>query len=417
MKKSLLPLVAAAGLLGTLLVPQSGFALTETQRIQQELNQLKKAKSAVQQKAAQTDKQIAQVQQQKQQTSSDLNTILRQIDLNNQKLNQLQDQEDKVTTSLEDNAMQLDDAEKRISSRDQMLKSRLRLMYMNGAVSYADVLLSSTNFTDFLDRLNALKSIVNQDKEILEANKRDRDLVADKRVVIERQLAEVTNLIAQSSAIKAELDVKEKEKQVKIASLSEQERVLEDVSHEEEQQMLKIARDEAAKQQSFQQAKEKERQRVLEQQRAAAAAKQPQKYTPAYTYSGGKFAYPLPSVVRMSSDYGTRSDPFTGRTTTHSGIDLPAPAGTSILAAEDGVVILAGWWSGYGNTVIIDHGKGVWSLYGHIRNDGIVVKKGDTVKRGQKVAEVGSTGRSTGNHLHFEVRVNESTVDPKPYLR
>ncbi|ALS24448.1 murein hydrolase activator EnvC family protein [Paenibacillus naphthalenovorans] len=413
MKKSLLPLVAAAGLLGTLLVPQSGFALSESQRIQQELNQLKKTKSAIQQKAAQTEKQIAQVQQEKQQTANDLNTILQQIDSTNKKLNELQDQEDKVTASLEENAAQLDEAEARITSRDQMLKSRLRLMYMNGVVSYVDVLLSSTNFTDFLDRLYALKSIVNQDKEILEANKRDRDLVAEKRKVIEKQFAEIANLIAQSTAIKAELEVKEKEKQVKIASLSDQERILEDISQEEEQQMLKLAREEAAKQRSYQQARARE----LEQQRAASASKQGQKYAPAYTYSGGKFAYPLPNVVRMSSDFGTRTDPFTGRKTTHSGIDLPAPAGTSILAAEDGVVILAGWWSGYGNTVIIDHGKGVWTLYGHIRNDGIVVKKGDSVKRGQKIAEVGSTGRSTGNHLHFEVRVNESTVDPKPYLR
>ncbi|MBP1157769.1 MULTISPECIES: M23 family metallopeptidase [unclassified Paenibacillus] len=413
MKKSLLPLVAAAGLLGTLLVPQSSFALKESQRIQQELNQLKKAKSAVQQKSAQTDKQIAQVHHEMQLTERDIDVILSEIDATNKRLSVLKDQEDKVVASLEDNAVQLDEAEERITSRDEMLKSRLRLMYMNGAVSYADVLLSSTNFSDFLDRLNALKSIVNQDKEILEANKRDRDLVVEKRVVIEKQFAEVTSLIEQSSVIKAELVVKEKEKQVKIASLSEKERELEIVSEEEEQQMLKIARDEAAKQRSFQQAKQQEQ----AQARAALAGKKGQSSAPAYTYSGGKFAYPLPSVVRMSSDFGTRTDPFTGRKSSHSGLDFPAPAGTSILAAEAGVVILAGWWSGYGNTVIIDHGKGIWTLYGHIRNDGIVVKKGDSVKRGQKVAEVGSTGRSTGNHLHFEVRINESTVDPKPYLR
>lgn len=116
---------------------------------------------------------------------------MQQIDSTNKKLNELQDQEDKVTASLEENAAQLDEAEARITSRDQMLKSRLRLMYMNGVVSYVDVLLSSTNFTDFLDRLYALKSIVNQDKEILEANKRDRDLVAEKRKVIEKQFAEI----------------------------------------------------------------------------------------------------------------------------------------------------------------------------------------------------------------------------------
>ncbi|CAG7633706.1 hypothetical protein PAESOLCIP111_03492 [Paenibacillus solanacearum] len=404
MKKSYLPLVITAGLMGALLVPQYGFAISESERIQQELNQLKKTKAAAQQKAANAEKEIGKVQAEKQQINNDINYILEQIDVTNQKLVKLNDQVDTVTDSLNENAKQLEEAEARITSRDQMLRSRIRLMYMNGVVSYADVLLSSTSFGDFLDRLNALKSIVNQDKEILDANKRDRGVIADTRVVIEKQLTEVKNLYAEAAAIKEDLVVKEKEKEVRIASLSKKEKELEEISEEAEQELIKAASQEAAKQRALQQAKQ------------AEAAKSGKPTTPAYTYSGGKFGYPLPKVVSMSSDYGVRKDPFTGKPAGHTGLDLPSPNGTSIFAAEDGVVILASWWSGFGNCVIIDHGKGVWTLYGHIRNDGIVVNKGDTVKRGQKIAEVGATGRATGNHLHFEVRVNEQPVDPKPYL-
>lgn len=95
---------------------------------------------------------------------------------------------------------------------------------------------------------------------------------------------------------------------------------------------------------------------------------------------------------------------------------MAAPQGTDIHAAEDGVVIVAEWWSGYGNTVVIDHGDGLWTLYGHIRNGGTVVHTGQTVKRGQKIAEVGSTGNSTGPHCHFEVRENNKPVNPMNYL-
>ncbi len=407
MKKSFLPLVLSLSLIGATIVPQAGFALTASQRIEQELNQLKKTKSAVQQKVNETEKQITQVTREKQQTSNDINALLDQIDKTNKSLNVLNDKVAEVSATLKENAKQLEEAETRVTSRDQMLRSRLRLMYMNGVVSYTDVLLSSTNFSDFLDRLEALRSIVNQDKKILEANKRDRATIDEKRIAIEKQLAEVKNLYAETSAVKADLLVKEKEKEVKIASLAQKEKELEDISEEVEAQLVKVASQEAAKQRALQEAKAAE----------AAKSKGAKAAGPVYTYSGGKFGYPLPKVVNMSSDFGTRKDPFTGSSSTHNGIDFPSPAGTSILAAEDGVVIVASWWSGYGNTVIIDHGKGVWTLYGHIRNDGIVVEKGDTVKRGQKIAEVGSTGRSTGNHLHFEVRINESPVDPKPYLR
>jgi murein DD-endopeptidase MepM/ murein hydrolase activator NlpD len=114
------------------------------------------------------------------------------------------------------------------------------------------------------------------------------------------------------------------------------------------------------------------------------------------------------------SGYGPRSDPFTGRMAFHQGIDFSAPQGTPILAAAGGVVITSEWHPGYGNLTEIDHGNNLITRYAHAST--VIVKAGDLVKRGQKIAEVGSTGRSTGPHLHFEVLVNGETQNPMKFL-
>ncbi|MEC0173119.1 M23 family metallopeptidase, partial [Paenibacillus graminis] len=135
-------------------------------------------------------------------------------------------------------------------------------------------------------------------------------------------------------------------------------------------------------------------------------------------YAGGNGPFLLPvGSARISSPYGVRTHPVTGEVgKMHTGTDFAVPQGTSIHAADSGTVIVAEWWSGYGYTVVIDHGGGVWTLYGHIREGGIKVSVGDRVSRGQTIAESGATGRVTGPHLHFEVRIDGKPVDPMPYL-
>jgi murein DD-endopeptidase MepM/ murein hydrolase activator NlpD len=388
---------------GLLMVPYVSQAATSTSKIDQELSLLNKQKAEAIQKVKDADNQKTKVEKEKVQTTQDMNSILAQLDQSSKKLSDLNGKIADVSKELVENGKQLDDAEARVESRDQMLKSRLRLMYMNGFVSYMDVLLSATSFSDFLGRLEALKSIVNQDKDILDSNKKDRATVADQKEKTEKQLTEVKQLYTEANQIRADLQAKEKEKEVKIASLSKKEKELENITEENDKLLTQFAAQEAA---------------LQAKKRAAAAAASGGKVTSPFSYSGGKFGFPLKIQAPMTSDFGYRVNPVTGQKgEMHKGIDLGAPNGTDIVAAENGVVIVASWWSGYGNTVIIDHGKGVWTLYGHIRNDGTVVSKGDVVKRGQKIAEVGSTGQSTGNHLHFEVRIDESPVDPKPYLR
>jgi murein DD-endopeptidase MepM/ murein hydrolase activator NlpD len=400
LKKRILPLLLSLGITGMLIAPYNGYAASTSSSIDQQLSQLQKQKAAAQKKASDAQNQKTQVQNEKVQTTKDMATLQQQLDESGKKLSDLNEKINLVSKDLKINAGLLDEAEARVTSRDQMMKSRMRLMYMNGFVSYMDVLLSATNFSDFVGRLETLQSILNRDKDILEANMKDRDIIAEKKAQTEKQLTEVKALYAEADKVRIDLAAREKEKEVRIASLSKKEKELEGISEENEKLLIQFAAKESA----------------LEAKRQAEQAPTSSRKT--FTYSGGKFGYPLRISAPMTSDFGYRVDPITNqRQEFHKGIDFGAPQGTDILAAENGVVIVATWWSGYGNCVVIDHGNGVWTLYGHIRNEGIVVQKGDTVSRGQKIAEVGSTGNSTGNHLHFEVRINQQPVDPKPYLR
>ena len=126
-------------------------------------------------------------------------------------------------------------------------------------------------------------------------------------------------------------------------------------------------------------------------------------------------AWPVPSSSRITSPYGYRTHPILRTRSFHSGVDIAAPTGTPIVAANDGTVIYSGTRGGYGKCIIIDHGGGTATLYAHCSQ--LLVSSGTTVSRGSTIAKVGSTGQSTGPHCHFEVRINGSTTEPMAYLR
>jgi murein DD-endopeptidase MepM/ murein hydrolase activator NlpD len=140
---------------------------------------------------------------------------------------------------------------------------------------------------------------------------------------------------------------------------------------------------------------------------------------PTFNLADGAIAVPSDKPVKtaeFTSGYGIRSDPFQGRAARHQGIDLAAPVGTPIFATADGIVSEAGWNSGgYGNLVKIDHGRGIETRYGHL--SAILVRAGQHVTRGQQIARMGSTGRSTGSHLHYEVRIDARAVNPIPFMK
>ena len=148
---------------------------------------------------------------------------------------------------------------------------------------------------------------------------------------------------------------------------------------------------------------------IVAEERKKLAAEQGRKY------DGGVFAWPAPSYTRISDDYGNRTHPILGTQQFHNGIDMAAPGGSAILAAYDGKVVAAAYSGSMGNYIMIDHGDSLYTIYMHA--SALYVSKGQEVNRGDKIAAVGSTGRSTGNHLHFSVRLNGSYVSPWSYLR
>ncbi len=377
-----------------LIQPSGGQAASsEVDRINRELDKVRKDMKAAANSKLQAQQDYKAVEQKKEETAQSITKIMSQINQTTDNMQNVRDRLEVTEGQLLEAGESLQEAEKRIEARDKLLKSRVRLLYTSGSVSYLDVLLSSTSFIDFLDRFDSIQSILSQDKTILEEHKKDKVLIEVKKAEVETKLAEVKDLYGRLEVYYAQLVDKEKEKEKMILSYSEQMEELEDISAEQEELIMKLAKKAADL--------EKQRNRVK-----------------SHYKSGGKLLRPIGDGYRISSGFGPRTHPITGKKgKMHTGVDFAAPQGTAIYAAESGVVLVAQATSGYGNTVIIDHGNGMWTLYGHIRNGGIKVDAGQTVKRGQKIAEVGSTGNSTGPHLHFEVRMNEKPQNPMSYIR
>lgn len=414
----------------TIFQPSNGYAKkTSIADIDKQLKQLQQE---VQEAKAQQEKAASQMQEAqhyKNKTNLNLQYVLQQVDQVKGKMTEISTQISDTEESLKATATELDAAEARVASREELLGSRIRLMYTDGAVSYLDVLLSSTSFSDFLSRTDSLKMIVDQDQELLVQHKQDKQLVVEKKKELEGQYAQAKQLYTSLENQRSLLKEKEAEKQELIAYYDKQIQEGDELSEEQNEKLVKLASERSALEQQKDKLKAEEAARKAAAakaeaaRRAAAAAKKAaaskaSSNSSSSEYAGGNGPFLLPvGSARISSSYGPRTHPITGeKGKVHTGVDFAVAQGTSIRAADSGTVILAEWWSGYGYCVIIDHGGGVWTLYGHIRKGGIKVSNGEKVSRGQVIAESGSTGNSTGPHLHFEVRVDGKTVNPMPYL-
>lgn len=395
--------------------PTEGFAKSKT------INQIDKELKQLQEQARQAKKQQEQAEAQKQsaqhyvnKNKEYLNIVMQQITTVSNELAHISMDIENTEQQLRDTAVKLEETKARIAERSDLLDSRIRLMYTDGAVSYLDVLLSSTSFTDFLERADSLQAIANQDHVLLEEHKQDKDLLVEQQEKLNNEYDKVKKLYADAESRRSTLEKKEEEKQQLIAKYYAEIEESDDISEEQEKLLVELATKRASLE------KEKNKLKAAQiytykRKKSSSSSASSGSSSGGFHGNGGSMGLPV-NGARLSSGYGSRIHPITGKRKTHTGVDLAAPQGTDIHAAEGGVVIVAEWWSGYGNTVIIDHGDNVWTLYGHIRNGGIKVEKGQQVKRGEKIAEVGSTGNSTGPHCHFEVRINGNPVDPMPYL-
>ena len=293
---------------------------------------------------------------------------------------------DEEINSLEEQIIQQNDE---LEERTELFRSRAAALYEEGSISYLDILLDANSFSDFLQRMEITSVMFEYDKTRMEKIKEIRaQLEKDKERVItakEEQLAK-----------KAELDVKKEEQNTQLRAVN---KVLSEINKNiETMEAMEVQLD----------AEQKRIQELIR----SRERKQNDDGTLG-SYSGGSMVWPTPSTRYITSVYGWRTHPVLGNRRFHNGIDIGAGQGASILAANGGTVIYSGVNGGYGNCLIIDHGGGIKTLYGHCSK--LLVANGEKVSAGQLVAYVGSTGLSTGPHLHFEVYVNGSTVDPMSY--
>jgi murein DD-endopeptidase MepM/ murein hydrolase activator NlpD len=253
------------------------------------------------------------------------------------------------------------------------------------------VLLQSQNLSDFLDRRRQLRLVYRADRQVLTQLTQVADHLSQQKAAVEQQKNQIALIQQQLLAQKASFEAQAQFQQQLIGRLNTDRLALEAAE-------AQLARDSESIAQMIQQ-------RVAEQQANANR-------NSIVIQGTGQLGYPCNGPI--TSGFGWRFHPILGYQRFHSGLDFGATYGSTIRAAESGVVIFAGWYGGYGNTVVIDHGHGISTLYGHTSE--MYVTEGQAVQRGQAVAAVGSTGLSTGPHLHFEVRQNGEPVDPSAYL-
>ena len=318
-----------------------------------------------------------------------------QIDLIRQEIANINEQIAMYDQLIAEKTAELEQAEADEKAQFDLFCRRMRHMEEQGETSYWSILFTSGDFSELLDNYMMIEEIIQYDNQVIDSLVALQEKVANDRTVLEGAQAEQEEAKTQQMAAQDELKAQEDEVDKLIAEISAQEDLLEEM----EEELNKAARALDA------QIKAKER------EYAAQVANVP---------SESGYLWPLPGGYNtISSLAGGRIHPVTGKPGNHAGIDIPAPSGTNIYAAKSGVVIHAAKGTGsswsYGNYVIVSHSDGTSTLYAHMSRIGC--KEGQTVKQGDVVGYVGTTGRSTGNHLHFEVRSGSTRKDPVNYFK
>ena len=291
---------------------------------------------------------------------------------------------------------EIEDAQTKYDAMYEIFLEMLRISYEEGNANYLEMIINSENLTDFLSRLDIIFDLVEYNKNILDDLRKSKDDNMRKILAYDSAMADNLNYQEQQREKIEDARNEKREADKAIAALAR------DIEQKIKTHEL-ITRDMNNTQAEIQ----RRLKEIQEKERDAQTA--PREYV------GGVLLWPVDSR-RVSSPYGTRTHPFTGRSEFHYGIDISGPGinGANIYAANDGTVLMATYNSGYGNYVVLEHGGGMTTLYAHCSS--LLVKVGDSVKRGDVIAKVGSTGVSTGPHIHFEVAENGARKNPMNYF-
>ncbi len=339
------------------------------------------------------EEKIDQANQELSETQSDLSDNLLQVEKLDQRIKdsegELQDLKTKVDelkTSISQVETELEEVTAKYDAQQKLLEERVIALYEIGEVDYLDILLHSNSLSEFISSYYVISEIIEIDHDLLESIGEKKDEISLSKQKLDNQKEELAQLVETQNRTSKVLQNTKTIRENYIAKLSEEEKQKQAQIDEMTAQYEEINRQILA----------------LAEQGLDAS------------YIGGEFAWPVPGYTTITSKYGMRVHPITGQYKLHTGVDIGAPRGANFIAANDGIVVKSEYNSAYGNMVVIDHGGGISTLYAH--GDKRLVEVGQTVKRGESVLVVGSTGYSTGPHAHFEVRINGVVTDPMPYI-
>lgn len=310
-----------------------------------------------------------------------------QIEEGESKLSETNSQLEELKKEVDEIAQRLKQVEKNYMQQKTMCEKRLVALYEMGETSYLDVLLNSKNISEFISNYYLIGEIAEYDKDLLDTIEREKNLVKSIKDELAVKQENLKSIQASQEKTVIALENARTIKNSYANSLSEEEKELQTKIKEYENQISSLDS------------------QILYLTVGESSS----------DYIGGQFLWPTPGYTTITSPFGTRFHPILHVYRTHNGVDIGAPTGANVVAVNSGVVTTSSYLGSYGNAVIIDHGGGVSTIYAH--GSQLIAKVGDRVERGQVVMKVGSTGLSTGPHLHFGVTVNGKYVDPMPYLR
>ena len=350
--------------------------IDDLQNQQQELqNQLDDANGELE--GVQSD--LSENLQQVQKLDEKISNSQTELDELNSKINELQDTINEVKSKLKV-------AEEIYYKQKDIAEQRLVAIYEEGETQYLDVVLTSKSISDFLSNYFLVTELATYDAEILEDLEKQKNEIETNKKKLDSSKKELATIKANQTKTATILENTKTVRENFIAKLTEEEKKIQADIEEYTRKFEEVNAE------------------ILQLALQGIDTK----------YIGGVLAWPVPGYTRITSKYGMRTHPITGVYKLHTGVDISAPMGANFIAANDGIVTKAGMNSAYGNMVIIDHGGGISTLYAH--GSEILVHVGQTVKKGDAVLKVGSTGYSTGPHAHFEVRINGVVTDPMPYI-
>ena len=404
-KKKFLALCLAA-----LMAVPTGALAKSSKSLTIEKNKKKQEQMQVKNKINKEKSNISNTENEKKSVSMDIENLDAKIQVTSAKISTLESEIGRLNKDIAENQEKLEEAQVNLSENTDALRMRLREMYKRGNVNYLEVILNSRDIEELLRNNEIISSIARADRELIEFIQEQIDTIKETEERLQIDKAKV-------SASKAAVENERQSYQAAVDAKNNYMKVLES--------NLDLYKAEFEKAQSNWDALDSEIARLQKEitaqkkaEDAAARARSATRVHSNITVSSGprngqSYTWPVPGHYSISSPFGYRMHPILGYSKFHSGVDIPAPSGTPIVAAKSGTVIMSQLMSGYGNVVMVDHGDTV-TVYAHC--SALNVGVGESVKAGDVVAFVGSTGLSTGAHLHFEVRVNGSPVNPLGYV-